>query len=94
MNHGHVRVHGIVSGIEEKGWSANRREKKEKKKREKIRDIPPDCEIGDNCVHHLASPAHNDHPLCDSVWMKSMCSLQVMVSENPRGEPLLQANDE
>lgn len=64
-----------------------------RKNREKS-DIHPDCEIGGKYVHHLASPAHSDHPLCDSVWMKSMCSLQVMVSENPRGEPLLQANDE
>jgi hypothetical protein len=51
-------------------------------------------EIFDNSSHHLACSSRSDHHLCDSVWMKNTCCLQVMVSEYPRGEPLLQANDE
>lgn len=56
--------------------------------------VPQDCAIGDNSCHRLAGSSHSDHRLCDSVWMRNTCCLQVMVSEYPRGEPLLQANDE
>jgi hypothetical protein len=54
--------------------------------------VPLDCGIYDNRAHHPAGFCHSDHHHGGCVWMKSMCCLQVMVSEYPRGEPLFQAD--
>lgn len=57
------------------------------------RHEPQGYEISDSSGHRLVS-AHSGHRLCDFVWMMNMCCLQVMVSEYPHGEPLLQASNE
>jgi hypothetical protein len=55
---------------------------------------PLGCGTCDNPVRHPVDFCRSDHPLCDFGETRSMCCLQEMVSEYPRGEPLSQANDE
>jgi hypothetical protein len=57
-------------------------------------DPPLDCGTGDMHARQPVCFCRSDHPLCDFGEMRSMCCLQEMVSECPRGEPLSQANDE
>lgn len=56
--------------------------------------LPPGCGTCDIRGLQPVCFCRSDHPLCESGETRSMCCLQEMVSEYPRGEPLSQANVE